>query len=407
MSQFQLVICYSFLAVCRAHSPSLFLDVKSFFFQSSRLFPSLREISNIVLMEIYREMFCKKDCTYFKHSGDLLRVANWIMLKPFSSSFWIIWSRRPWDFARLSNSRRASGLYWTARKIVSISEIMSLVLNRKLSLLNIPFRFELTEAVEDWLEGWGPPWQTPPPPFADTRPEVSPPSWRWWQAGRDCRKSPRICQIDQSYDYRRLVWPQLFWTSFRWDCFCHLWSAQQPSPRYFLGLSLTRRYVLVFIMIMIPLITSIIFFDMISSPPSTGLSNPLSLLVFSPCQTLSSNTALSLSATCSALNVFTLYSSLPFYHRTGQAELSGSPSTPSHIYSQKIQTILHQNRLWIKMINVGWFTELYPIKIIFNREIISKFALVICMSKSPVVKLHCKPTSRSPQATPFQLDFSE
>ena len=59
------------------------------------------------------------------------------------------------------------------------------------------------------------------------------------------------------------------------------------------------------------------------------------------------------------------------------------------------------------MINVGWFTELYPIKIIFIREIISKFALVICMSKSPVVKLHCKPTSRSPQATPFQLYFSE
>lgn len=56
MSQFQLVICYSFLAVCRAHSPSLFLDVKSFFFQSTRLFPSLREISNIVLIEIQRNV---------------------------------------------------------------------------------------------------------------------------------------------------------------------------------------------------------------------------------------------------------------------------------------------------------------------------------------------------------------
>ena len=44
-------------------------------------------------------------------------------------------------------------MYLTARKIVSISEKTSLVLNRKLSLLNIPVRFELTEAVEDWLEG--------------------------------------------------------------------------------------------------------------------------------------------------------------------------------------------------------------------------------------------------------------
>ena len=44
-------------------------------------------------------------------------------------------------------------MYWTARKIVSIFEDTSFVLNRRLSLLNITVRFKLTEAVEDWLEG--------------------------------------------------------------------------------------------------------------------------------------------------------------------------------------------------------------------------------------------------------------
>ena len=101
------------------------------------------------------EMFCGHDCTYFRLSGVLLRVANWSMLKPLESVSWIIWSSRRWSFASVSIFSRASGLYLTARKTVFRAENSSGSLHRYFSPSHsycngLTYSFSTTTLLSSW-----------------------------------------------------------------------------------------------------------------------------------------------------------------------------------------------------------------------------------------------------------------